>query len=513
MTEPALLLGHEEITDARNPYVGPRPFRSNEEHLFFGRERDAAAVVDSLISSRVMLLHSPSGAGKTSIIQIAVVPAFRRRKFHIAARFDPGFSALRVNLPPPRRLTGVNRYVFSLTNALVGDFTAEARTAQLSIREALDAHAAHHGAADRPQLLVIDQMEEVLTLERGDAEGQEEFFRQLGEALDNPRRWALLAIREDYIGALDRFRPSLPGQLRSTFRLDLLDARSAVPAVAKPAQTKGIDFDERAVELLVNELRLVHSGQAGEKRPTVKHPYVEPVLLQVVCYSLFKQLEKDRGDRFRKITPGDVKKFKPFDKALAAYYRDVVKDAGGGDPDVEHLIRHWVEHDLVSERRLRAQSRAKPPVDDPDDVLASLQTSYLVREDPRPGGTELWELSHDLLVAPVLDDNRSWRKKALPRWRVQAEEWWASGQSSLYLLDAAAYHDARVASRSLRLTETEKSFLKASKQAVKTTEAARVTAERARQRVRRLGTAFGVVGALLLLSLMLNVALLTARWT
>lgn len=156
-----------EISDPDNPYVGPRPFRTNEQHLFFGRERDAGSVVNSLLSSRVMLLHSPSGAGKTSIIQISVVPAFRKRDFLVCARFEPKFSALRTNLPPPTDFSVSNRYVFSVANGLVGDFTDREQTGGMTLNQAFNRYAEHHKRSDRPQLVVIDQLEEVLTLERG----------------------------------------------------------------------------------------------------------------------------------------------------------------------------------------------------------------------------------------------------------------------------------------------------------------------------------------------------------
>ena len=108
-----------------NPYVGPRPFRKDE--LFFGREREATSVVNSLLSGRIMLLHAPSGAGKTSLIQTLVVPAFQARDFLICAGTDvcadddSRFTALRVNLPPPEEVP--NRYVFSVVNGLIGHFT------------------------------------------------------------------------------------------------------------------------------------------------------------------------------------------------------------------------------------------------------------------------------------------------------------------------------------------------------------------------------------------------------
>jgi hypothetical protein len=163
------------MTERGNPYVGPRPFRRGEP--FFGREHEARSVVNSLLSSRVMLLHSPSGAGKTSLIQTRVVPAFEKRGLLTCASVSPTFTALRVNLPPPRELTVPNRYVFSVVNALIGYFTDRHRACHMTLTEAVDEFVRYHGGQQR-QLLVIDQLEEVLTLDPCDLEGQAGFFRQ-----------------------------------------------------------------------------------------------------------------------------------------------------------------------------------------------------------------------------------------------------------------------------------------------------------------------------------------------
>ena len=50
-----------------NPYVGPRPFRKGE--LFFGRERETKGLLNMLLAGRIVMLHSPSGAGKTSLVR------------------------------------------------------------------------------------------------------------------------------------------------------------------------------------------------------------------------------------------------------------------------------------------------------------------------------------------------------------------------------------------------------------------------------------------------------------
>jgi len=423
---------------------------------------------------------------------------------------------LRVNLPPPERVP--NRYVFSVVNGLVGHFTDLERTREMTVADAVEEFARQRNSQQR-QLLVLDQLEEVLTLNQGDVEGQSAFFEQLGEALDDSRRWALLAIREDYMGALDRFRQYLPGQLRATFRLDLLDVKAALRAVQKPALESGVEFYDDAAQILVNDLRLVYSGSGDEDSPTVKSPYVEPALLQVVCYALFRRLSKDQGSNFHAITVENIEAFKPFDKSISKYYRTVIreaakeavlhdaaKEAAIGDTakenrGIEHILRDWAGHDLIGQQRLRRQTRQKPPVPKPDDALRVMQGMYLIRDDPRPGGPPLWELSHDMLVGPVLEDNQAWRAKRLDRWQAMAEDWHAAGQDPEFLLHGNQYLAAAAHRRREGLTKTEQAYLKAS------AEAYRAEGRRARQRLQ-----LGLTSVLLALSVLANVVLLILLW-
>jgi hypothetical protein len=269
-------------------------------------------------------------------------------------------------------------------------------------------------------------------------------------------------MREDYMGALDRYRQYLPGQLRSTFRLDLLGTDAALRAVVEPARESGVHFDEEAARILVRDLGLVHSGDADARKdtPTQPYPYLEPVLLQVVCYSLFEKVSK--ADGFAAITVEDVENFRPFSKSIAKYYRGVIRSVAGGDRNLQRNLRDWVEHHLISKQHLRRQTRQKPPVPDPDSALRAMQIQYLIRDDPRPGGQPLWELTHDMLVGPVLTDNRAWRTKHLERWQCRAEDWRAFDQDPQYLLQGADYLAAPPERRRGELTENEQAFLKAS---------------------------------------------------
>ena len=60
-----------------NPYPGPRSFQQGER--LYGRERETAELLDLLIAERIVLLYSPSGAGKTSLVQAALIPELTAR--------------------------------------------------------------------------------------------------------------------------------------------------------------------------------------------------------------------------------------------------------------------------------------------------------------------------------------------------------------------------------------------------------------------------------------------------
>jgi hypothetical protein len=560
----------------RNPYVGPRAFRKDE--LFFGREAEKEGLLDALLPGGVALLHSPSGAGKTSLIQAAVVPLLLEMDFQVCAASKPRFSALRVNLPPPPDLPTANRYVFSIVNGLVGHLVNRREAAAMTIEGALDLFARlgpvgrdsrrwtatedHPAAATRPdarpqgpqQVVIIDQLEEALTLDPNDISGQAVFFRQLGQALRRGRRWALLSMREDHIGGIDKFKRYFHNELRTTYRLDYLDEKEALQAVVEPAAKRGVTFEEEAARQLVTDLRRVRAdrtpeliprpGQADIRRrkgtglalttdrrsdgpagarPAADHgarhvpvdiadpyggasqewssqsdellyPYVEPVLLQVVCDSLWRILSKDRN--FSRITVTNLAEVRPYDTILSKYYRSVVRKAAGDDIDTERAIRDWVEEHLLTKQGLRRPTRALPHVDNPTEVLDVLQRRYLIRDDPRPGGT-WWELAHDMLVPPVIQDNRAWQLSNLAAWQVVADEWYRTGRPRDLLLKNSDLREARWAARKGEVTAVEEEFL---------VESERV-AEDEGQRARLLSQR-NFFRTVMFLSLVLNVVLL-----
>ncbi len=62
----------------RNPFPGLRPFRTDEEHLFFGREQQVDRMIDKLSPHRFLAVVGTSGSGKSSLVNCGLRPALHR---------------------------------------------------------------------------------------------------------------------------------------------------------------------------------------------------------------------------------------------------------------------------------------------------------------------------------------------------------------------------------------------------------------------------------------------------
>jgi Novel STAND NTPase 1 len=158
-----------------NPYVGPRPFTEEDAERFFGRNYEARELASLLIAERIILLYSPSGAGKTSLIQARLIATLRNR-FRV-------LPIIRLNRSPAsgedRPVCSPNRYVEStlrclgLTDPGPVKPTSPADSAMESVERSRPALADFLDARPRQndkksEVLIFDQFEEVFTLDPTD---------------------------------------------------------------------------------------------------------------------------------------------------------------------------------------------------------------------------------------------------------------------------------------------------------------------------------------------------------
>jgi hypothetical protein len=278
--------------EVRNPYVGPRSFAYGE--ALYGRDREVAELSDILIAQRIVLLYSPSGAGKSSLLEAALRPRLERFEFRV-------LPTIRVGHEPPPTFDGLevrNRYVLSTLLSLEEgrapdvQFTP-AELIGMSIDEYLDRwdreDVERDGGGGSEPCLLFDQFEELFTLDPTDLDDKAAFLDEVGVALRDRGRWALFAIREDYIAQLDPYLALVPKRLSSRYRLDLLGVDAARLAMRRPAELEGVHFSLEAADHLIDDLRRVRVQRGGQVVDELG-PYIEPVQLQVVCRQLWSSL-------------------------------------------------------------------------------------------------------------------------------------------------------------------------------------------------------------------------------
>jgi energy-coupling factor transporter ATP-binding protein EcfA2 len=84
----------------RNPFPGLRPFRSDEDHLFFGRESQVDRMIDKLAAHRFLAVVGTSGSGKSSLVNCGLRPSLHRGYMTSAgsswrmAQFHPGIDPI-----------------------------------------------------------------------------------------------------------------------------------------------------------------------------------------------------------------------------------------------------------------------------------------------------------------------------------------------------------------------------------------------------------------------------------
>ncbi|HEY5855786.1 MAG TPA: hypothetical protein VIW24_17495 [Aldersonia sp.] len=439
-----------------NPFVGPRALRPGE--VIHGRDREIRRLTNLLVAERIVLLYSPSGAGKTSLIEAGLIPQLRQRRFQVSP-------VIRVSQLPAEHVASENRYLASTLQALEAGLRPDdqrpmADLLALGLEGYVQGWATQDDHGPGNELLIFDQFEEVLVLDPGDTEVKRAFFRELGAVLEERDRWALFSMREDYIAGLDPYLPELPTRLHTRMRLDLLPPEAALRAVKMPAAAAGRPFQEAAAERLVHDLRLVQAQRDGEVIQ-VPGPFVEPLQLQVVCRRLWEALP----DNTEEIIEADVERFARVDAALGEYYAEEVRRVADESGVPERAIREWFGQELITDQGVRRQQQRGPGGNGTaaDTAVRLLEDAHLIRAEARRGSRWL-ELAHDQLVQPLQADNAGWFREHLSTAQHQAQHWAAHNRSGDFLLTGNSLVEARgwAAENPTELTELETSFLAAS---------------------------------------------------
>jgi tetratricopeptide (TPR) repeat protein len=420
----------------KNPFVGPRPFDRAHRSLFFGRESELSELVSLILSSPVVLLYAPSGAGKSSLINAAVIPALEHKEgFEV-------FPVARLRGPVPDDPTpsdGGNVYVASVMSNWVKELsdrkmkrapapgprgpappkasepprppgprrppdarpTSEPTTLSSFLKERR--HLIGTDGEPAPRAIFFDQFEEIITAYPEHWRQREGFFRQVAEALEKDDLLRVVfAVREDFVGTIQPFARLLPDGFRTHFRLERLSPDSALEAIEGPLDKTERSFAPGVAQSLVSDLLKFRVDTGFGERMEVDGEHVEPVQLQVVCRTLWSELDPEVSE----ISEEHRLRYGNVDRALSRFYAKAIGAAAERTGIEEKELRRWFETFFITSMNTRGTVYRTPgsTAGMPNAVIEELESRHLIHAEWR-ARARWYEISHDRLIGPILSSN------------------------------------------------------------------------------------------------------------
>ncbi|MEA5426859.1 nSTAND1 domain-containing NTPase [Arcicella lustrica] len=427
------------MTVSKNRYPGPKPFRTDEKDIFFGRDTDIAEFYKYIFLHQSVVLFGKSGYGKSSLINAGIIPllAEKNKQVHFfEVKFGPYVSG-------SDRSTPIERI-----NAIIKEKSTEKSTLILekyfetddSFWHTLKNYQISHEANEI--IFFFDQFEELFTYPQElifefkqqladvlyttvpaffrnqedllDQEGISEEFRL--NFYQKPEIKVVFAIRSDRLAQLEELKDFHPAILKDCYELKGLDKEGALAAVLKPAtlpdepagtfKTPTFEIKQELAEQLVSELQ-------------DRNGRIETSTLQIICWQVedkfvpawiqgdekfvltFEQIDIDQDgqikgdietvfDNYYKDTI-ETKIDAPFREAAYRLVEEVLVQNGQRIPFEHHYLMFvvLVEQLHIPDRQIAQQ------------ILDILREASLLKVEQDSQRRLMYELGHDTLVDPI----------------------------------------------------------------------------------------------------------------
>lgn len=390
---------------ANPPWMGPLPYTLSRASDFFGRETEVEDLVrclrDAPSEKRVVFLYSPSGAGKSSLINAGL-----RHRFLDFDDFEL-LPTVRIGVPVTDLTPGQN----PITQAVIAS-TKDEHSKFPEKPITLSDYLLGRRAKRKNTILILDQAEELLIIDDDWGPQLKPFFIELRDALiTDPSLRILFAFREEYLAQLQRVGKEIT-DFSTLYPLAKLRIEEAKLAIQLPAGSQGVVFDPQD---LLDRLVLALCDYTGE--------FVEPMQLQLVCIALWRGLHPgarklswevlkaavdQQSSQGRELLPVEQVPYL-VNSVLQDFCERAFKSAN------EHaktrrdfnlpvtLIELGCEQ-FIKERRTRALvARGKHWTGNLPNVIVDALVDHQLLRIEQLRHERLYELAHDTLIQPVLE--------------------------------------------------------------------------------------------------------------
>lgn len=470
----------------RSRYPGAGPFSEAQRDIFFGREQDQEALLRMLSRHQQVVLYAKSGIGKSSLLQAGLLPHLRER----------GWTCLRVRFhahaahasSPLRRLMQVS------PDPEMPDFLKSLQAGGGS--ELWFRFKANQIITGKPVLLVFDQFEELFTypsteidtfknelarllyqtvpedvrlrLRELDVLGKSPSEEEYDKLFDPLNIKVVVALREDRLSHIHGLLDALPDLRHHWLEMKPLDEDQARAAIVNPAALEGdfavppFRYTEEALGHLITHLTRGHTVP------------VEATHLQIVCQKITAVREVLAAVGADEI---GLHNLPDFQDILRNFYLDMLAEV----PESQRLdVQIFMEEVMVCDglripvaEPVCEQRIGKAP-------LQFLVRRHLLRAEPNSTGGFSYELSHDILVDPILEVkagrnmDEALEEQRLAQQRLELERDMAvieqrrnryrlrrtrvllAAVFALFLVSVALWLESQATARKLRKSEYEK---------------------------------------------------------
>jgi CHASE2 domain-containing sensor protein len=403
--------GWRDATPRRPPFRGLESYTESEEDaaLFFGRDSELEVAAANLLASRLTVLYGPSGVGKSSFLRAGLLHRIRGMTASEPSDLGaPGTVVVLLDEWLGDPAADLWRLVARAT--LGSDGGSGQELGERPLHEAL-------GGLSRDRnvefLVVMDQFEQYLAAhprDSGDRFGEE--LPSLVADRDLPVRF-LLALRDDALAGLDRFKGRIPELFDNYLRLDRLGPKAARDAIEGPIERwnsgplEPVDLEEGLVDEVLRQLAALASAAAPSDEARI-----EPAHLQLVMARLWAAETAAGSTTLRLAT---LESLGGAETVVRSHVQGAMSSLPARDQRLAaQLLRYLVTPSGAKVRHVASDladyvDRPEPQVRGLLERLSSAALRIL-RPVPPPAGSSApaaYEVFHDVLTGALLD----WRSR------------------------------------------------------------------------------------------------------